>query len=73
MALTVHLIPTGDSIQPAGQPPSSVEALRTWIAQEADIKEEDQIILTSKGKHVQQQTLLNEVGSAILLYYRSNR
>jgi hypothetical protein len=62
MTFTVHIIPTGDSIQPAtGQPPTTLVALHKWVASETDTKEADQIILTGKGKHVQQQTLLTEV------------
>lgn len=61
MALTVHIVPTGDRLQATGQPPSTLEALHSWIAKVTDIKETDQIILTSKGRHVQQQTLLTEV------------
>ena len=62
MAFTVHIIPTGDSIQPTtGQPPTTLEALHAWVARATEIKETDQIILTGKGKHVQQQSLLTEV------------
>lgn len=61
MALTIHIIPTGDSIQPSGQQATTLEALHAWVARATDIKEPDQIILTSKGKHVQQQALLTEV------------
>lgn len=61
MALTIHIVPTGESIQATGQPPSSLESLHSWVAKAALIKETDQIILTNKGKHVQGQTLLTEV------------
>jgi hypothetical protein len=62
-AITVHIIPTGDSIQPAGgQPFATVEALHQWVSAETGISQGDIIILTGKGKHVQQQQqLLTEV------------
>jgi hypothetical protein len=67
--ITVHNIPTGDSIQPSGgQPPTTLEALHKWVAAETGIKEGDQIILTGKGKHVQQQTLLTEVRVPLPMY-----
>jgi hypothetical protein len=69
MALIVHIIPSGDSIQPTGQSPTTLEALHSWVAKTTEIKETDQIILTSKGKHVQQQTLLTEVGSLGCMLY----
>ncbi|KIW08107.1 hypothetical protein, variant [Verruconis gallopava] len=61
MAFTVHVVPTGDSIQlSTGQPPTTLDALYAWAASETGIRETDQIILTKKGKHVQQQALLTE-------------
>ena len=68
MAFILHIIPTGDSMQATGQAPTTLEALRTWIAREVGIAETDQIVLTGKGKHVQQQTLLTEVCPLIYLH-----
>lgn len=61
MALTLHIVPTGESIRATGQPSTSLGSLHSWVAKAAQIKETDQIILTNKGKHVQEQTLLTEV------------
>ena len=53
MAFTVHIIPTGESIQPpSGQPLNKLDALHAWIAEETGIEKARQVILTGKGKHV---------------------
>lgn len=62
MSLRIYIIPTGDSIQSSGPPPTSLEGLREWVAEATSIPAHDQILLTPKGRHVKLQTLLTEVG-----------
>lgn len=62
MSLRIYIIPTGDFIQSTGPPPTSLEGLRSWVAEATNIPTHDQILLTPKGRHVKLQTLLTEVG-----------
>ncbi|KAE9968123.1 hypothetical protein BLS_006001 [Venturia inaequalis] len=68
MSLRIYIIPTGDSIQSSGPPPTSLEGLRSWVAEATNIPSHDQILLTPKGRHVKLQTLLTE--TELYLYDR---
>ncbi|TID25038.1 hypothetical protein E2P81_ATG04144 [Venturia nashicola] len=68
MSLRIYIIPTGDSIQSSGPPPTSLEGLRSWVAEATSIPNHHQILLTPKGRHVKLQTLLTE--TELYLYDR---
>lgn len=61
MSLQICIIPTGEVMEKAAPVPTSLDALRQWVAKASSIPAQDQILLTSKGKHVKLQTLLTEV------------
>jgi autophagy-related protein 11 len=61
MSLQIYIVPTGETIQSPGPPPTSLEELRSWVATATSIPAPDQILLTPKGRHVKLQSLLTEV------------
>lgn len=60
MSITVFVGHSGQKLQLDPSVTSTVEALRSWIAQNADIQPRYQILLTAQGKQVRSQTLLTE-------------
>ncbi|KAF2398282.1 hypothetical protein EJ06DRAFT_532029 [Trichodelitschia bisporula] len=60
MSLQISIVPSGECITCANPVPTSLDALRSWIAKATGIPTHDQILLTLKGKHAKLQTLLTE-------------
>ena len=61
MSLQVAVAHTGERLDADPVAFSSVDALRTWISQATQIPPQDQILLTTRSKHVKLQALLTEV------------
>ncbi|KAF2429176.1 hypothetical protein EJ08DRAFT_591198 [Tothia fuscella] len=68
MSLRIFIIPSGESIESTAPPPTSLDGLRQWVAKATSIAQQNQILLTNKGKHVKLQTLLTE--TELYLYDR---
>ncbi|KXL45534.1 hypothetical protein M433DRAFT_67007 [Acidomyces richmondensis BFW] len=60
MSIQVYIGHSGQRLILDPNVTSTVEALRSWIAQQTGIKTREQILLTSQGKQVRTQTLLTE-------------
>lgn len=60
MSIQVYIGHSGQRLSLDPNVTSTVDALRSWIAQQAAIKTREQILLTSQGKQVRTQTLLTE-------------
>lgn len=60
-ALQILTIPLGQCIVISDAIPTSLEDLRAYLATATGIKQEDQILLNSKGRHVRLQNYLTEV------------
>lgn len=60
MSIQVYIGHTGQRLALDPSVTSTVEALRSWIAQQAAIQPRNQILLTTQGKQVRTQTLLTE-------------
>jgi hypothetical protein len=63
MASQIYIAHTGQRLHAEQLPFGSLEALKTFISNATDIPANDQILLTSKGKHVKAQSLLTEVST----------
>ncbi|KAK5692566.1 oligomeric, coiled-coil, peripheral membrane protein [Elasticomyces elasticus] len=60
MSIQIYIGHTGQRLTLDLNSASTVEALRSWITQQASIQPRNQILLTGQGKQVRTQTLLNE-------------
>ncbi|KAL8850334.1 MAG: hypothetical protein Q9221_004749 [Calogaya cf. arnoldii] len=67
MSLQVLIAHTGLSLTPASRF-SSLESLQSWIAQNASVDPQDQILMTARGKQVKLQALSTE--TEIFVYSR---
>jgi len=61
MSLQVAVAHTGERLDADPVTFSSVDALRIWISKATQIPPQDQILLTTRSKHVKLQALLTEV------------
>jgi autophagy-related protein 11 len=61
MSLHVIVAHTGERLDADPVSITSLDNLRSWVSQVTTIPAQDQILLTSKGKHVKLQALLTEV------------
>lgn len=61
MSLQIYIAHTGERIDCAGPLPSSLDALKSWIANKTKVAASDQILLTTKGRTVKTQQLYSEV------------
>ncbi|KAF2457902.1 autophagy-related protein 11-domain-containing protein [Lineolata rhizophorae] len=68
MSLHVFVAHTGKRLEADPVSFDSLEALRSWLAKATSIPPQDQILLTTRGKHVKLQALLTE--KDIFLYDR---
>ena len=59
MSLQIFIVPSGDCIVPDSIP-TTLEDLRAYLSKATSIRPQDQILLTSKGKHVKLQNFLTE-------------
>lgn len=64
MSLLVYVGLSGQKLEADTARISTLDALRSWVAQTASIQPSKQVYLTSKGKQVRPQTLLTEVRHA---------
>lgn len=62
MSLQLFAAHTGERVDADPTSFSSLDAFKTWIAKAIGVSTQAQILLTTKGKHVRQPALLNEVG-----------
>ncbi|KAI5360789.1 Putative autophagy protein ATG17 [Septoria linicola] len=60
MSISVFIGHTGQCLRLDPSVISTLEAVRSWIASQADIQTRSQILLTAQGKQVRTQTLLTE-------------
>jgi autophagy-related protein 11 len=61
MSLQVAVAHTGERLDADPVTFGSVDGLRTWISKATQIPPQDQILLTTRSKHVKLQALLTEV------------
>jgi autophagy-related protein 11 len=61
MSLQIFIAHTGERIDCAAPLPTSLDALKSWIAKATTIPPQDQVLLTTKGKPFKQQNLFSEV------------
>lgn len=61
MSLQIYIAHTGERIGCAAPLPSSLDALKSWIAKATTIPTQDQVLLTTKGRPVKTQQLYSEV------------
>lgn len=60
MSIQVYIGHTGHRLSLDTAAVTTVEALRSWLAQHADIQPRNQIVLTPAGRQIRTQTLLTE-------------
>ena len=61
MSLHIYIAHSGERIDCAAPLPTSLDALKSWIAKATTIPPQDQVLLTIKGKPFKQQNLFSEV------------
>jgi len=61
MSLQIYIAHTGERIDCAAPLPSSLDALKSWIAKSTTVPTQDQVLLTTKGRPVKTQQLYSEV------------
>ena len=66
MSLQIYIAFTGARLKADPISFSSLEALRSWVENNASIPASRQILMTAKGKNVKQQHLLTEVWPRLL-------
>ena len=71
MSLHVLAAHTGDRIDADPTSFSSLDAFKSWVAKAIGVSTQAQILLTTKGKHVRQPALLNEVSRHVMLQISS--
>ena len=61
MSLQIAVAHTGQRLDADPVAFTSVDALKHWISRTTEIPPEQQVLLTTQGKHVKLQALLTEV------------
>ena len=61
MSLQIAVAHTGQRLDADPVAFTSVDALKYWISRTTEIAPEQQVLLTTQGKHVKLQALLTEV------------
>jgi autophagy-related protein 11 len=65
MSLQVAVAHSGQHLDADPVSFNTIDALKHWISQATEIPPENQILLTTRGKHVKVQALLTEVGEGL--------